>query len=138
MSGTPQPPRPPYRRVPPPAAVTPATPARPATSAPANAPGAAEPRRAVAVTYDPTHAGAPVITAVGEGAVAEEIIRGAHEAGVTVTEDAKLATVLSQIDVGEMIPPELYTVVAEVLAYVYQLEERVTRRQATRRALQPR
>jgi flagellar biosynthesis protein len=90
------------------------------------------------VTYDPTHAGAPVITAVGEGAVAEEIIRRAHEAGVTVTEDAKLATVLSQIDVGEMIPPELYTVVAEVLAYVYQLEERVARRQATRRALQPR
>jgi len=88
----------------------------------------AEPRRSVAVTYDPDHADAPVITAVGEGAVAEEIIRRAKEAGVPVTEDPRLASVLSQIDVGQMIPPELYAVVAEVLVYVYQLEERVANR----------
>jgi flagellar biosynthesis protein len=87
-----------------------------------------KPRRAVAVTYDPNNHDAPVITAVGQGAIAEEIIRRAQEAGVPVTEDARLATVLSQIDVGEVIPPELYTVVAEVLAYVYRLEERVARR----------
>jgi flagellar biosynthesis protein len=80
------------------------------------------------MSYDPTHAGAPVVTAVGEGVVAEEIIRRAREAGVPVTEDPRLAGVLSQVDVGQMIPPELYVVVAEVLAYVYQLEERVLRR----------
>jgi flagellar biosynthesis protein len=39
-----------------------------------------------------------------------------------------LAAVLSQIDVGQVIPPELYLVIAEVLAYVYRLDERVGRR----------
>jgi flagellar biosynthesis protein len=87
-----------------------------------------EARRAVALSYDPDHDGVPVVTAVGQGAVAEEIIRRAREAGVAVTEDRQLAAVLSQIDVGEMIPPELYVVITEVLAYVYRLEERVGRR----------
>jgi len=86
------------------------------------------PRRAVAISYDPAQRDVPVVTAVGEGRVAAEIIRRSREAGVTVTEDPALATVLSQIDVGTMIPEELYTVVAEVLAYVYRLEERVGRR----------
>jgi flagellar biosynthesis protein len=86
------------------------------------------PRRAVAITYDPARQDVPVVTAVGEGLVADEILRRAREAGVTVTEDAALATVLSQIDVGAMIPEELYTVVAEVLAYVYRLDERIGRR----------
>jgi flagellar biosynthesis protein len=88
----------------------------------------AEPRRAVALSYDPANNDAPVVAAAGEGLVAEEIIRRAREAGVPVTEDPKLAAVLSQLDPGHMIPPELYTVVAEVLAYVYRLEERVNRR----------
>jgi flagellar biosynthesis protein len=85
------------------------------------------------MSYDPSRAGAPVVTAAGEGAVAEEIIRRAHEAGVPVTEDPRLAAVLSQVDAGLMIPPELYVVVAEVLAYVYQLEDRVMRRRDRRR-----
>lgn len=88
----------------------------------------AEPRQAVALTYDPENADAPVVTAAGQGLVAEEIIHRAREAGVPVTEDAQLAAVLSQIDVGAMIPPELYAVVAEVLAYVYRLDDRVSRR----------
>lgn len=86
------------------------------------------PRQAVAISYDPEQADAPVVTAVGQGPVAEEIIRRAQEAGVTITEDRQLVSVLSQIDVGQVIPPELYVVVAEVLAYVYRLEERVTSR----------
>jgi len=91
--------------------------------------GGAPPRRqAVAISYDPNQNDAPVVTAVGQGLVAEEIIRRAREAGVPITEDARLATVLSQIDVGQMIPPELYVVVAEVLAYVYRLEDRIGRR----------
>jgi flagellar biosynthesis protein len=69
-----------------------------------------------------------MITAAGQGLVAEEIIRRAQAAGVPVTEDPRLATVLSQIDVGAVIPPELYAVVAEVLAYVYRLDDRVNRR----------
>jgi flagellar biosynthesis protein len=68
------------------------------------------------------------VTAAGQGPVAEEIIRRAREAGVPVTEDPRLAAVLSQLDIGRVIPSELYTAVAEVLAYVYGLEERVNRR----------
>jgi flagellar biosynthesis protein len=69
-----------------------------------------------------------MVSAAGQGAVAEEIIRRALAAGVPVTEDPRLAAVLSQIDVGRVIPPELYAVIAEVLAYVYRLEERVGQR----------
>jgi flagellar biosynthesis protein len=86
------------------------------------------PSRAVAVSYDPAQVGVPVVTAVGEGLVADEIIRRARDAGVPVTEDPALAAVLSQVEVGAVIPEELYTVVAEVLAYVYRLEERIGRR----------
>lgn len=88
------------------------------------------PRRAVALTYDPERHDAPVVSAAGQGLLAEEIIRRAREAGVTVTEDAPLATLLSKLDVGSAIPPELYQVVAEVLAYVYRLEASVGRRPA--------
>jgi flagellar biosynthesis protein len=95
------------------------------TPSPARRPDA---RRAVAISYDPDNADAPVVTAAGQGLVAEEIIRRARDAGVPVTEDPKLAAVLSQIDVGRAIPPELYAVVAEVLAYVYRLEDSVTKR----------
>ena len=111
--------------------VRPASSAGPASSAvqpPLDGERRAAPRRAVALTYDPANHDAPVVTAAGQGAVAEEIIRRAREAGVPVTEDPRLAAVLSQIDVGQAIPPELYEVIAEVLAYVYRLEERVSRR----------
>ena len=84
----------------------------------------------MALTYAPENADAPVVTAVGQGVVAEEIIRRARAAGVPVTEDPRLAAVLSQIDVGRVIPPELYQVIAEVLAYVYRLDERVSRRRS--------
>ena len=121
--------RPPGRAIPMPPRSTPAsrtgaTSLHARTSIPA---GAREPR-AVALTYDPANADAPVVTAVGQGLVAEEIIRRAQAAGVPVTEDPRLAAVLSQIDVGAVIPPELYAVVAEVLAYVYRLDDRVNRR----------
>lgn len=88
-----------------------------------------EPRRAVALRYDPASDAAPVVMAAGQGLVADEIIRRAEAAGIAVTEDVPLAAVLSRLDVGEMIPPELYAVVAEVLAYVYRLDARVARRQ---------
>src|SRR5215212_5519918 len=131
MSGPGLPPRPDDRRPHDPAPVSPVGSVRPASgpaSTPAGAVPSSEPRRAVAISYDPEHHDAPVVTAAGQGLVAEEIIRRAREAGVTVTEDRRLAAVLSQIDVGQMIPPELDAVVAEVLAYVYGLEERVAKR----------
>jgi flagellar biosynthesis protein len=111
--------------------ISPADTARPPDGAATAAPGTsgrAETRRAVAIRYDPANTDAPVVTAAGQGLVADEIIRRAREAGVPITEDPRLAAVLSQIDVGRVIPPELYAVVAEVLAYVYRLEDRVSKR----------
>ncbi len=79
------------------------------------------PKKAVALSYDPQADQAPVLTAAGEGALAREIIRLAQEHGVPIHEDPDLVEVLAALDVGTIIPPELYTLVAEVLAFVYQV-----------------
>ncbi len=72
---------------------------------------------AVALEYTPGEQ-APKILATGRGYVAESIIEKAGEAEVPVYEDSKLANTLSKLEIGEMIPPELYTVVAEILVFV--------------------
>lgn len=74
----------------------------------------------VALQYD--HAGAPIVTATGDGAIAEEIINRAKEAGVPIIEDAKLACLLSTVPLGDEIPPELYRAIAEILVFVLRLE----------------
>lgn len=74
-------------------------------------------KTAVALEYNPNER-APKIIASGRGYLAEKIIEKAKEANVPLHEDKKLASSLAKIEVGDMIPPELYTVVAEILAYV--------------------
>jgi flagellar biosynthesis protein len=83
------------------------------------------PKRAIALSYDPDVHAAPVVAAVGQGLIAEEIIRRAREAGVPVNQNDELAAALSRLDVGDLIPPEVYLVVAEILAHVYRLEHRL-------------
>ena len=61
---------------------------------------------------------APKIIASGKGVLAEKIIERAKEADVPVYEDSKLANTLSKLEIGDMIPPELYGVVAEILVFV--------------------
>jgi len=73
--------------------------------------------RAIALQYDGENA--PTVTASGEGAIAEEIIRVAREYGVPLREDVMLAAILSELELGEEIPPLLYRVIAEVIAYAY-------------------
>ncbi len=82
---------------------------------------------AVALTY---HEGgsAPRIVAKGEGIVAEEIMRRARAAGVHVHESRELVGMLMQVDLDSEIPPLLYTVIAELLAWVYRLETESTGR----------
>lgn len=72
---------------------------------------------AVALEYVPGEE-APKIIASGKGYLAQNIIEKAKEANVPTYEDAKLANTLSKLDIGDMIPPELYTVVAEILVFV--------------------
>jgi flagellar biosynthesis protein len=80
---------------------------------------------AVALQY---HEGlyAPKIVAKGSGAIAEEIIRRAAEAGVYVHASADLVQLLMRVDLDEHIPPVLYLAVAEILAWVRRLERPAT------------
>ena len=71
----------------------------------------------VALEYTPGEE-APKILASGKGYVAEKIIEKAKESKVPVYEDSKLANTLSKLEIGDMIPPELYNVVAEILVFV--------------------
>ncbi len=78
---------------------------------------------AVALRYADGDA-APVVVAKGRGALAEEIIRRAREAGVFVHESRELVALLMQVDLDARIPPALFLAVAELLAWVYGLEAR--------------
>lgn len=82
-----------------------------------------EPLRAIALQYDGDNA--PVVTASGEGDIAQEIIRIAKEHGVPLREDVMLAAMLSELALGEEIPPLLYRVIAEIIAYTYFIAGKV-------------
>ena len=73
-------------------------------------------QRAVAVQYGVSDA-APVIVASGMGHLAEKILDVAQENGVPIYEDNSLATILSQLDLGQSIPEELYRAVVEIYVY---------------------
>ncbi len=78
-------------------------------------------KKAVALEYEPGDQ-APKVIATGQGKLAERIIEVAEEANVPVHKDAKLAESLSILDIGEYIPPELYSIVAEVLVFVDNMD----------------
>ena len=75
-----------------------------------------------ALEYDPED-DAPRVIASGRGALAERIIEKAQESNVPVHRDDKLADTLSKLDIGDMIPPELYEVVAEILIFVDSMDK---------------
>ncbi|SDK07791.1 MULTISPECIES: EscU/YscU/HrcU family type III secretion system export apparatus switch protein [Ferrimonas] len=77
-------------------------------------------KKAVALQYDQKQA--PKVVASGAGDLAYEIEQAAIEAGILVHEDKQLAEVLSKLEIGEAIPPALYLVIAELIAYAYMLE----------------
>ena len=73
-------------------------------------------RRAVALQYSDEDS-APVVVASGMGYLAERIVDVAQENGVPVYEDDSLATILSQLNLGQEIPPELYQAIVEIYVY---------------------
>jgi flagellar biosynthesis protein len=85
---------------------------------------APDPRRprpvAVAVRYAREEAPAPRVTAAGSGPVAERILELARAEGIPLREDPDLVAALAALDLGAMIPTELYEVIAEVLAWAYR------------------
>ena len=78
---------------------------------------------AVALKYAPGDA-APKIVAKGRGLIAEEIIARAKAHGVYVHESPELVTLLSQVDLDDHIPPTLYIAIAELLAWLYRVEQK--------------
>ena len=80
-----------------------------------------EEKTAVAIEYVPGEA-APKILATGKGRIAEKIIEKAQDNNVPLYKDNKLADTLSRLNIGDMIPPELYEVVAEILVFVDDMD----------------
>jgi flagellar biosynthesis protein len=71
---------------------------------------------AVALQYEDD--GAPIVTAKGAGTVAEQIEKIAKEAGVPIEENPMMAEALSQIELDEEIPIELYQAVAVLIGFI--------------------
>lgn len=82
--------------------------------------GTPPPPLAVALRYDGSRA--PVVTAKGEGFVAEEILRLAHEHEIPIRDEPDLVRVLSKVRLGDEIPRSLYVAVAQVIAFAYALK----------------
>ena len=77
---------------------------------------------AVALAYAASDA-APTVVAKGRGLIAEQIVARAREHGVFVHESKELVALLSQVDLDDHIPPQLYVAIAELLAWLYQIEQ---------------
>lgn len=82
-------------------------------------------KTATALGYNPDKDTAPVVLASGRGKIAEQIIDIARANQIPVHEDPLLASTLSKININDVIPPELYTVVAQVFAYIYRIRNHI-------------
>ena len=79
-------------------------------------------KQAIALEYGPSDE-APKVVASGRGYLAERIIERAKENDVPIHRDDKLADTLSRLEIGDMIPPDLYEVVAEILVFVDSMDK---------------
>lgn len=81
-------------------------------------------KKAAALKYEESYT-SPVVTAAGMGYVADKILEKASEEKVPIVYDKELANLLTNIDIGDSIPYELYDAVAKVIAYVMEIDERI-------------
>ena len=81
-------------------------------------------KKAVALKYDPEKNMAPKVVAKGKGHVAENILEAAKKGKVPVYQNKSLVNMLMALELDKEIPTELYTTVAEILAYVYRIDQR--------------
>jgi len=79
-------------------------------------------QQAVALAYHHTSP-APTVLAKGRGVVAQAIIERAQQAGVFVHQSPELVSLLMQVDLDQHIPPVLYHAIAELLVFIYRLEQ---------------
>ncbi|HBV88056.1 MAG TPA: flagellar biosynthesis protein FlhB [Desulfosporosinus sp.] len=81
--------------------------------------------KAAALIYDQT--GAPRIVAKGAGEIARKIIETAHSEGIPIQKNETLVEALMQVELTKEIPPQLYRAVAELLAFIYNLDKAKSR-----------
>lgn len=79
---------------------------------------------AVALKYENDEQEAPVVIASGRGEIAEKILATARQGKVPVYQDESLAQVLASLEMGTEIPPELYQAVAQVIAFVWKIDNK--------------
>jgi flagellar biosynthesis protein len=84
-------------------------------------------KKAVALRYDPASDPAPLLIAKGQGYLAQRIIELAREHEIYVHKDTNLVELLMAVELADVIPPQLYKVVAEVLAMVYRVNKSLAR-----------
>jgi len=87
-------------------------------------------QKAAALRYRAGKDDAPRITAAGQGYIAEKILEIARAHDIPIEENPELAAALSQLDVGALIPPDLYAAVAEILAFIYQMDRQAGKHKA--------
>ncbi len=83
-------------------------------------------KKAAALKYEHGEDTAPRLVAKGRGELAEKIIEIAKANGVPVREDKQLVELLSSLELYQEIPQELYKAVAEILAFIYALNRKVS------------
>ena len=86
---------------------------------------------AIALKYNPEKDYSPVVVASGHGAVAEKIIRIAEDSGVPVYRDDSAAALLTMLEVGKAVPPELYQVVAAIYVEIVKASDEIRKKQET-------
>lgn len=79
---------------------------------------------AVALKYNSREDNAPRVVAKGRGYVAEKILEIARQNNIPVREDTELLQLLSTLDLNSEVPPHVYQVVAELLAFVYSVNKK--------------
>jgi flagellar biosynthesis protein len=83
-------------------------------------------RKAAALKYEENYE-APIVTAAGMGQIAENIIERAEAKEVPIVYNKELTDLLCNVDIGDSIPSELYEAVAQVIAYITDLDKLVER-----------
>mgnify|MGYP006284621875 FL=1 len=78
-------------------------------------------QKAIALEYHPGEDQAPRVTAIGSNHLADRIIALAQSQHIPIHQDPYLAEALSKVQLTETIPPDLYVLVAEILAFVYRI-----------------
>lgn len=85
-------------------------------------------KKAVALQYNPSSSIAPRVIAKGRGYVAENIMAAAQKNSIPVYQNKSLVNLLMALEIDKEIPAELYKAVAEILAYVYRVDQKAKKK----------